>query len=59
MSNQCKDVMTETPVCSVPDDSAQRVAQLMKEQNVGAIPICDRLESKRLIGVVTGKTGTS
>lgn len=55
MSMQCKDVMTEKPVCSVPDESAQRVAQVMKEQNVGAIPVCDSRESKRLIGVVTDR----
>ena len=54
MNKTCQDVMTEQPVCCALDESTQRAAQLMKEQNVGSIPICDK-ESRRLAGIVTDR----
>jgi CBS domain-containing protein len=37
----------------MPGDSASKAAQLMREEDVGPIPIVD--ESKRLIGIVTDR----
>ncbi|HYR91475.1 MAG TPA: CBS domain-containing protein [Terriglobia bacterium] len=47
--------MTKDPFCCEPMDSAQHTGQLMKERNVGAIPICESMESKRLLGIVTDR----
>src|SRR6266511_2656341 len=52
---KCIDIMTPNPVCCTPDDSAVRVAKLMKTEDVGSIPICDDRHSKRLLGIVTDR----
>jgi CBS domain-containing protein len=46
------DVMTRNPQVVTPEETIARVAQLMKEHDVGAIPVCD---GKRLIGMVTDR----
>lgn len=52
---KCADVMTKNPTCSVPTESVERVAQLMKREDVGPIPIVDNANSKKLIGIVTDR----
>ena len=54
MKRTCQDIMTKDPFCCEPKDSAQRTAQLMKERNVGAIPICESHGTK-LLGIVTDR----
>lgn len=51
----CNDVMTTNPVCAQADDTVVSVAQLMKEQDVGPIPIVDDVTTKRLQGIVTDR----
>ncbi len=53
MNKKCQDVMTEKPVCCAPDETVQRAAQLMRQQNVGPIPVCD--QSKRCVGIITDR----
>ena len=52
---KCSDVMTRDPVCCVPGDSIDRVAQIMKQQDVGSVPVVEPGESRRLIGIVTDR----
>ncbi len=51
----CKDVMTKQVSCCLPGDTAQKVAQLMKTEDVGSVPIIDNQQSKKLLGVVTDR----
>ncbi|HSK87722.1 MAG TPA: CBS domain-containing protein [Anaerolineales bacterium] len=51
----CSDVMTTNLVCAQADDTVVSVAQLMKEQDVGPIPIVDDVTTKRLRGIVTDR----
>ena len=51
----CADVMTRNPVFGVPTDRVDKVAQLMKREDVGPIPIVDNPESKKLVGIVTDR----
>lgn len=48
-------IMTKQPVCCSPTDTVQHVAQLMRDQNVGAIPVVSDLVSKQLIGIITDR----
>jgi len=48
-------VMTKQPICCSPSDTIQKVAQMMREQDVGAIPVVSDLVSKKLIGIVTDR----
>jgi CBS domain-containing protein len=50
-----KEVMSSNPVCCLPSDSAQRVAQLMCEENVGSIPVVTAQESHKLVGMITDR----
>jgi CBS domain-containing protein len=52
---KCSEVMTKDPVCCLPSDTVVRAAQLMKTENVGAIPVVANQQSKRLIGIVTDR----
>jgi CBS domain-containing protein len=51
----CKDIMTSEVSCCLPDDPVAKVAQIMRDEDVGAVPIVDDLKSKRLQGVVTDR----
>src|SRR5579885_139652 len=37
-----KDVMTTSPNCCLPFDTAVRAARMMKEKNIGVVPVIDR-----------------
>ena len=50
----CRDVMTREPACCQPTDSLVRVAQTMKSEDVGAIPIVEG-SSRQLVGMVTDR----
>ena len=52
---KCADVMTKDPVCCRPADTAARAAQLMRESDVGPIPVVENEETKRLVGIVTDR----
>jgi CBS domain-containing protein len=52
---KCSDVMTRNPVCARPDDTVASVARLMKENDIGPVPIVVDNNSKRLVGIVTDR----
>ena len=51
----CSEVMTKDPVCCLPEDSAAKVAQLMKNENIGSIPVIENEQSQKLVGIVTDR----
>ena len=52
---KCEEVMTKNPVCCLPNDTAAKVAQLMKHENVGSIPVTEDAQTKKLVGIVTDR----
>jgi len=52
---KCRDVMTRNPVSARPDDTVASVARLMKENDIGPVPIVDDNSSKKLVGIVTDR----
>jgi CBS domain-containing protein len=52
---KCMDVMTKDPVACLPDDTASKVAQLMRDIDVGSIPVIESEQTKKLIGIVTDR----
>ena len=52
---KCKEIMTKDPVCCLPDDGVQKAAKLMKDENVGVIPIIEDEDTKTLLGIVTDR----
>jgi CBS domain-containing protein len=51
----CKEIMTENPVCCLASDKVYEVAQRMQTEDVGALPVVESYEAKKLIGIVTDR----
>jgi CBS domain-containing protein len=52
---KCSEVMTKDPVCCLPNDSVAKAAELMKNENIGSIPVIESQQSQKLIGIVTDR----
>jgi CBS domain-containing protein len=52
---KCEEVMTKNPVCCLPNDTVLKVAQLMKLENIGSIPVIENDQTRKLIGIVTDR----
>ncbi len=50
-----QDIMTTDPACVTPDTSVSAAAQMMKDQNVGMLPVVEAEGSDKLVGVVTDR----
>lgn len=47
-----KDVMTKSLATLAPEDTVERAAQLMREHNIGSLPVCD---GDKVIGIITDR----
>jgi CBS domain-containing protein len=52
---KCNEVMTKNPVCCLPNDSVAKVAELMKNENIGSIPVIENVQTQKLVGIVTDR----
>jgi CBS domain-containing protein len=52
---KCRDVMTENPICCLPDDNVGQAARAMRRERMGSIPVVTDELSKELIGVITDR----
>lgn len=52
---RCHEIMTEGPICCLPTNSVAKVAQLMKYEDIGAVPVVASHETNKLIGIVTDR----
>lgn len=52
---KCSDVMTRDPICCEPGESIPHAAQIMKQEDVGSVPVVDSQSSKRLVGIITDR----
>jgi CBS domain-containing protein len=52
---QVKVVMSKAVFCCTPKDSAQHAANLMKQHNVGAIPVVNDCTVRGLVGIITDR----
>ena len=52
---KCSEVMTKDPVCCLPNDSVAKVAELMKNENIGSIPVIESQQTQKLVGIVTDR----
>jgi CBS domain-containing protein len=51
----CEDVMTPNPICCLPTDNVERVAELMKRENIGSLLVIDNAQDLKLIGIITDR----
>lgn len=52
---KCAEVMTKDPVCCLPADTTVEAARLMRESDVGPIPVVEDERTKKLVGIVTDR----
>ncbi len=52
---KCSEIMTKDPVCCMPTDTVNKAAQLMKDEDVGPIPVVADQQTKKLIGIITDR----
>jgi CBS domain-containing protein len=50
-----REIMTANPACCTPDSTLQEVAQMMKQNDCGLIPVVDSKSSLRPIGTITDR----
>ena len=52
---KCNEVMTKNPVYCLPNDKVVKAAQLMKNADIGAIPVIETEETKMLVGILSDR----
>jgi CBS domain-containing protein len=52
---KCSDVMTREPASCEPSDSIVKAAEVMKREDVGAVPVVESKSSRRLVGIITDR----
>ncbi len=52
---KAREIMTGDPACLTPDDTVSRAAQLMRENDCGAIPVVDDRTGMHLRGIITDR----
>lgn len=52
---KCSDVMTKDLTCCLPKDTAQTAAQAMKSKDIGAVPVVDSQDTRKLVGIITDR----
>jgi CBS domain-containing protein len=52
---RARDLMTPNPECVTREDSLERAAEIMRDADIGAVPVVDDRDSMRLIGMITDR----
>lgn len=52
---RARDIMTANPQCVTSDDTITRAAEIMRDSNVGVVPVVEDHSSMRLAGIVTDR----
>src|SRR5262245_22638652 len=55
LSMNVRDVMTPNQICCLASDTAQKVAGIFRQQDVGSIPVVTDHDSRKLIGIITDR----
>lgn len=50
-----REVMSRDPACCLPSEKAQSVAKIMRDRDVGSLPVITDHQSRKLIGMITDR----
>jgi len=50
-----QDVMTQHPICCLASDTVQTIAQILRDEDIGSIPVILDEESRLLVGIITDR----
>ena len=51
----CSQLMTHDPIFCLASDTVERVAQLMRQEDVGSLPVIESHLNKKLLGIITDR----
>lgn len=49
------ELMTEDPICCLPNDTVTKVSKIMQDNDIGSVPVIDSTRTKKLVGIVTDR----
>ena len=52
---KAQDIMSKDPMCVTPETPLVEAARIMKDENIGVVPVVESDGSKRLVGVLTDR----
>ena len=52
---KCNEVMTQDPVYCLPNDSVAKAAELMRNEDIGSVPVIESEQTQTLVGIVTDR----
>src|SRR5215203_5150648 len=52
---QIREIMTQNPACCTPDSTLQEVAQMMRDNDCGCIPVVDSYLGMKPVGTITDR----
>jgi CBS domain-containing protein len=52
---EIREIMTENPICCVPESGLEEVARMMAENDCGAIPVVEDQEKWKPCGIITDR----
>jgi CBS domain-containing protein len=52
---KAQDIMTKNPRTVTPDADVREAARIMKDENVGVVPVVESAGSKKLVGMLTDR----
>ena len=50
-----REIMSRDPACCVPSDSAQTVAKMLCDRNIGSMPVVANQQLRKLVGMITDR----
>jgi CBS domain-containing protein len=50
-----QEIMSTSPKCCIPSDTATKAARIMKDMDTSIVPIIENEQNRRLVGVVTDR----
>lgn len=52
---KCREIMSRVLFCCTPSETAEKAAQLMRDQDIGSIPVVNDYTERKLVGIVTDR----
>jgi len=52
---KARDIMTDNPDCVTPQDTVFEAARIMRDSDVGVVPVVEDRNSRRLAGIITDR----
>jgi CBS domain-containing protein len=52
---KAQDIMSTNPRCVTPEQDVREAARIMKDENIGVVPVVEASGSKKLVGMLTDR----